>query len=226
MYSIVLLDLDDTLLDFKKAEAHAVAKALQNFGVDPTPAVVRRYSEINESLWKMLERQEITRDKLLPHRFELLFAELGIRQDSREVQKFYEKALGTGHFFIDGAPELLQTLSRGHRLFLVSNGTASVQRGRIESADIERYFEQMFISHEIGYNKPDIRFFEACFAKIGPFDRHDAIIVGDSLSSDMEGGRRAGIATCWFNPRKKPLPDGITVDYTVSTLAEIAKIIG
>ncbi|MBQ3133161.1 MAG: YjjG family noncanonical pyrimidine nucleotidase [Clostridia bacterium] len=226
MYRIVLLDLDDTLLDFKKTEAAAVSQTLARFGIEPTPAVVQRYSEINQSLWKKLEKREITREKLLPHRFELLFAELAVNEDSNRVQAVYEKTLGTGHYFIDGAPELLQTLSKNHALYLVSNGTASVQRGRIASAGIEPYFRRMFISHEIGYNKPDIRFFEACFAEIDRFDKSETIIIGDSLSSDMEGGRRAGIATCWFNPHRHPLPDGVTVDHIVSNLADIPSIVG
>lgn len=225
MYKTVLFDLDDTLLDFKRSEADALSETLVRFGVQPTAAVISRYSEINLGLWKQLERREITRERLLPYRFEVLFSELGIRQDSHAVQRMYEEKLSHSCYFIDGAPALLERLYRTHDLYVVSNGTALVQHGRIAKAGIGRYFKALFISQELGADKPDARFFEVAFTHIPDLCREQTVIIGDSLTSDMAGGQAAGIATCWYNPQGLPRPEGISVDYDIRTLAEIPKIV-
>ena len=133
----------------------------------------------------------------------------------------YTKNLSQGHFFVEGAEELLKALSGKYRLFLVSNGTACVQKGRLESAGIVPYFEKVFISEEIGVNKPDPRFFEACFEKMEPFDRSRCMIVGDSLTSDILGGRNAGITTCWFNLRGREARGDVAPDWQISRLDEL-----
>ena len=112
----------------------------------------------------------------------------------------YESLLGIGHYFMEGAQELLLELRGRYRLYLVTNGTAAVQHGRLKSADLPKYFEDIFISEEIGFNKPDVRYFERCFERIPDFKKKNAVIVGDSLSSDIQGGVNAGLRTVWFHP--------------------------
>ncbi len=225
MIKFVLFDLDDTLLDFHRAEAAAIKKTFSHIGIPVDDDVIARYSEINASQWRRLEKGEISREQVLLERFDILFAELGVRIPSEMAQKTYEYLLGVGHYFIDGAPEVLDALHGKYRLYLVSNGTADVQDRRLRSADMERYFEKVFISERVGYNKPNKAFFDACFAEIDGFDKDSAIIVGDTLSSDILGGINAGIKTCWFNPKALPADPAIPADYEIRTLSELPDLL-
>jgi 2-haloacid dehalogenase len=225
MIEFLFLDLDDTILDFKKAEAVAVRKAIREAGVEPTDAVCARYSQINKLHWEMLERGELTREEVLVNRFGMLFEELGYAVDKTAVARNYERLLGIGHWYLPGAEETVkQKLFGKYRLFLASNGTASVQHGRMTSADLYPYFEQAFVSQEIGHNKPSKEYFDACFAAIPGFDREKAMIVGDSLSSDIKGGINAGIKTVWVNPDHKPYGD-IKPDFEIEALHQLPALL-
>lgn len=225
MKRFVFLDLDDTVFDFHKAERIALARTLQTLGLFPDPAVLARYSEINAAQWKLLEQGKTTRAELKVRRYALLFEEFGMEISPVLAARTYEKNLGIGHYFIEGAEELLKTLHRDFRLFLVSNGSSDIQRSRIGSSDLHLYFEGMFISEEIGFNKPDKRFFDAIFEKIPGFARDAAVIVGDSLSSDIKGGKNAGISTVWFCPSGGVAPAALQPDYTVSRLCELPALL-
>ena len=225
MYEFLFLDLDDTILDFHKAERIAIAKTITQFGVEPTEEILNRYHHINKAHWEMLERGELTRAEVLVNRFGVLFAELGVEVDAPECAKVYERNLSIGHYFLPGAEEAVEYLSKRYRLFLASNGTAVVQKGRMTSANLYRFFEKVFVSQEIGHNKPSKEYFERCFAQIEGFDKKKAIIVGDSLSSDILGGNNAGIATCWVNPTHAPRKDGIRVDYEIEALSQFPALL-
>lgn len=225
MIKFVLLDIDDTLLDFGKAEAAAIRKTFNHVGIPVSDELIRRYSEINDLQWKRLEKGELTREQVLVQRFDILFDELGLKIPSEMVQATYEYLLGVGHYFIDGAEELLKALYGSYELYIASNGTANVQERRIKSADIGKYFNGIFVSEHIGYDKPRKEFFDSCFAQIPDFDKEKAIIVGDRLSSDILGGINAGIKTCWFN-RKNDAPDPeIPADYEIHSLAELPALL-
>ncbi len=225
MKRFVFLDLDDTIFDFHRAERIALSKTLASLGLHPDPAVLARYSEINAAQWKLLEQGKTTRAELKVRRYALLFEEFGMEISPVLAARTYEKNLGIGHYFIEGAEELLKTLHRDYRLFLVSNGSSDIQRGRIGSSDIHLYFEKMFISEEIGFNKPDARFFDAIFAEIPDFDKTQAVIVGDSISSDIKGGKNVGITTVWFNPSGASAPPDTRPDHTVSRLCELPPLL-
>ncbi len=225
MRPAVLFDLDDTLLDFHKAEASAIRRTLTAVGAPATDEIAARYSAINDAHWKRLEKGELTRVQVLTGRFAQLFSELGVDFSPEDAWHIYEKNLSEGHWFIEGAEELLQTLSPRYTLCLVSNGTASVQDKRIESAGIARYFEKIFISQRVGINKPAAAFFDHCFAALPCLDRTRTIIVGDSLTSDILGGRNAGIATCWFNPRRLPPRADIPADHEIVALCELPPLL-
>lgn len=219
-YTYLFLDLDDTILDFHKAERIAIGRTFASLGLEPTEEVLHRYHLINKAHWEMLERKELTRDEVLVQRFASLFREFGMEVDAAECARRYEKNLGIGHYFLPGALEAVQALGKKYRLYLASNGTASVQHSRLTSAGLYPYFEQVFISQEIGHNKPSREFFDTCFARIPGFRPEEAIFVGDSLTSDIQGGRNAGITTVWVNPEHKA-SGAIRPDYEIDSIAQL-----
>ena len=225
MLTNIFFDLDNTLLDFDRGEAHALSRAFRQFGIDPTPAVLARYHDINLSQWELLEEGKLTKDQVLTRRFDLLFAELGVGCDSQEVCDLYESFLAEEHDFIPGALELLEALSPRYRLHLATNGASAVQRRRLADAGILTYFQNIFISEEVGFHKPSPAFFLACFAAIPGFDHTSALMVGDSLTSDIRGGRNAGLRTCWFDRLGRPYRPDVLPDYTVAALDQLPALL-
>lgn len=217
----VLFDLDDTLFDFHKAEKIALTKTLVHFGIDPTEETLALYSTINAAHWKRLELGEISREEVKVGRYRELFETIGVECDPVKATAYYESMLAIGHYFMPGAPELLEELYRKYRLYIVSNGTAKVQEGRIGSSGIAKYMDGIFISQILGANKPDKQFFDICFAEIPDFSLSETVIIGDSLSSDIKGGINAGIITVWFNPKGIENDSDIKPDYTIKELSEV-----
>ena len=225
MVEFLFLDLDDTILDFHKAERIALSKTIRDFGIEPTEEVLSRYHVINKWHWEQLELGNMTRDEVQVGRFATLLAERGVKVDAVAVTRAYEKNLSIGHYFLPGAEEAVDALSKKYRLFLASNGTASVQKGRMTSVNLYRFFEKVFVSQEIGHNKPSLAYFEGCFAQIPDFDPAKAMIVGDSLSSDIQGGINAGIKTCWVNPNHAKPKNGIVPDFEIEALHQLPALL-
>lgn len=221
MYQFLFLDLDDTILDFHKAERIALGKTFHTLGIAPTEEILDRYHHINRLHWEMLERGELTRPQVLTGRFAVLFEALGVIADPEACAAAYEEHLSHGHYFLPGAEEALKRLSQKYQLYLASNGTARVQAGRIASAGIAPFFREIFVSQEIGADKPSTEYFSRCFGRIPGFDPKKAMMVGDSLTSDMLGANRAGMTACWVNPGHSPRRDGIRVDYEIEKLADL-----
>ena len=224
MIEFLLLDLDDTILYFHKAERIALSKTIRDFGVEPSEQVLNRYHHINKWHWEQLELGVMTRDQVLVGRFAQLFEELGMEVDAAACMKQYEHNLSIGHYFLPGAEEAVMRLKEKCRLFLVSNGTATVQHSRLTSAGLYPYFEQVFISQEIGYNKPDKAYFDRCFERIPGFAREKALMVGDSLTSDIKGGINAGLKTVWVNPAHKDC-GSIRPDYEIEGLSQLEALL-
>ena len=224
MIEFLFLDLDDTILDFKMAERVAIGKTIRQFGVEPTEEIRQLYHQINKWHWEQLELGKLTRQEVLENRFGVLFEKLGRTVDAAACARAYGENLAIGHWFLPGAEEAVDSLHKKYRLFLASNGTASVQKGRMTSANLYRFFETVFVSQEIGFNKPSRDYFDACFARIPSFDREKAIMVGDSLTSDIQGGINAGIKTVWVNPEHKPCGD-IKPDYEIESLSQLEALL-
>ena len=222
MIDTLLFDLDNTILDFDKAEANAITKALGKAGITVTDKMRSRYNKINLAQWKLLEQGKMTREEIKIRRFKLLFQEFDIKVSPQEVAKHYQTYLGQGHYFIEGAQEVLEQLSKKYRIYVVTNGTLSVQRGRLESSGIKKYLQGVFISEEIGYNKPSIEYFEKCFEQIPGFKKENTVIIGDSLSSDIQGGINAGIQTIWFHrPQDQTKDPQPKPDYEIKSLKSL-----
>jgi len=217
MIEFVFLDLDDTILDFHRSEAEAIRRTLAEVsGEMPSDGVIQRYSEINDAQWKRLERGELTIPEVRLVRFEILFGELGWDVDPMTAHETYERFLCDGHDTVDGALPMLERLFGAYSLYIASNGTPYMQKKRIADAGIGHFFKEIFISGELGAVKPQRAFFDACAARIPQFDPARAIILGDSLTSDILGGKNAGMRTCWFNPHGKAARADIVPDFEIA----------
>ena len=193
MIEFLLLDLDDTILDFKMAEKVALEKTMRSFGIEPTPENCQLYSKINQAHWEALERKELTREQVMIGRFFVFFDAVGIEGDARACAVEYAKNLGIGHYFLPGAEEAVESLSKKYKIYIASNGTKDIQVPRLKSANIARFCQDK------------------------------AIIVGDSLSSDIQGGINAGIRTCWVNPKHKEAK--IQPDYEIENITQLESLL-
>ncbi len=216
-YGIILFDADETLLDFHKSEYEAICEAMTAYGIEPTDGRVKLYSEINLSLWKKLEKGEIEKKVLLYRRFELFLEALGISADARKMADTYMNALSTKGYVLDGAEKMLRALKGKARMYIVTNGVEFIQKGRYARCGIDKYFDGIFISDCVGFEKPALGYFEHVAENIDGFDKNKAVIVGDSLTSDIRGGINFGIDTCWYNPFGKECPEDMKPAYTADS---------
>ena len=225
MITTVFLDLDETIFDFHLCEHDAICDTMRFCGVEPTDELIARYSAVNLAQWKLLEKKIITRADVRLNRFEIFFGELGVKIDAHKVADYFENSLSSVCHFVRGAEELLPALHEKYRVYIATNGYVKTQTGRINAAGIEKYVDGVFISQAVGADKPSREYFDACAAAIPGFSRESAVIVGDSLTSDILGGINAGIKTVWFNHRENPPSDEIVPDYTITSLDELMPLL-
>lgn len=224
-YTTLLMDADNTLLDFTRSEHDAIAETFAHFGLPHDDATIAIYSEVNDAHWKMLERGEIEKKVLMWKRFEAFCARTGLEADPCALAADYLKTLSTKSYMIEGAQEVCAELAKKCRMYVITNGDKRVQQGRFTPSPLAKYFDRVYISEEVGFEKPDIRYFEAVMKDIPDFDPAATLVVGDSLTSDIRGGIRAGLDTCWYNPKGKPVPADIPVTYVINDLAELPGLI-
>lgn len=224
-YRITLFDADNTLLDFTRAEHDALCACLASRGLPHDEDTVAAYSAINDGHWKRLELGLTTRDRLKTERFADFFASIDYDGDPVLMARDYESTLGKQTCLLDGALELIQALHGKCELYIVTNGITAVQQSRFAGCALAPYFDQCFISEQMGCAKPEKRFFDLVAASIPHFDSKEAIVIGDSLSSDILGGINAGLDTCWFNPKGKNAPADMDITYTVTRLSDIQHIV-
>ena len=227
MITTVLWDVDGTLLDFKAAERAAIKALFSKFDLgECTDAMIERYSEINVSFWERLERNELKKPQVLTGRFEQFFSEYGI--DTGIVPEFndrYQLKLGDTIVYRDDSLNIVKSLKGKVKQYVVSNGTVAAQTKKLERSKFGELMDGVFLSEELGIEKPNTGFFEKVFSVICPADLSEVMIVGDSLTSDIQGGMNANIKTCWYNPEKKPVPDRYRVDLDISDLHELTAYI-
>ena len=226
-YDILLLDADETLMDFPDAEHQALVRTFHDHGLAFDGQVDAQYQSINQGLWRKLERGEISKDQLLATRFAQLFEELGVTGiDSDDFNREYLYNLGFGSRTMPCAVEICRALhERGCRLYVLTNGVSATQRRRLGASGLMPYLSGIFVSEEAGQPKPALAYFEYVFARIPDFEASRALMVGDSLSSDIEGARRAGLDACWFNAKGLVNEKKIPVRYEITELSELIGIV-
>lgn len=226
-FDILLWDVDGTLLDFIAAEKAAVQTLFREFGLgECTDEMVERYSRINKEYWERLERGELSKPEILVRRFADFFASEGLdASKAPEFNEQYQVRLGDTVVFCDDSYELLSSLRGRVKQYAVSNGTVVAQTRKLRRSGFDRLLDGVFLSEELGYEKPATEFFDRVFAAIGEPDREHVLIVGDSLTSDITGGNRAGIRTCWYNPKGEPNLTAAHADYEIRDLHGILDII-
>lgn len=224
-FDIVLLDADETVYDFKLAEKTAVSIVLREFGVDPTDEVIATYSAINLRCWKALERGELSREDLKSTRFRLLFEAIRAPLcDQYAVNMTYERNLAKQSFLLDGALEFVKKLHEYCRIYLATNGLTIPQTGRFSRSAIKPYVDGIYISEQIGHSKPDKAFYDYIFRDLGITDTSHVIMLGDSLTSDMLGGRNAGLTTCHYLNGEAPSGSDLC-DYEIADYDEFFEIL-
>ena len=224
-YDWILFDADGTLFDYCKAQAAALESTFMLRGIPFSGEIIELYSEINEKIWSDFENGRITSDRLRTKRFEILFGTMGIESDTGSFSTSYLSALSSRTDLLDGAQDLLDSISGSTRMVLITNGLKDVQRARVANSSIGHHFEDVVISEETGYAKPDRCIFEVAFDRMGNPGRDRVLMVGDSLTSDIRGGNNYGIDTCWFNPSGKACDQDVRIDYEITRLDELRDII-
>lgn len=226
MYKYLLFDLDNTVLDFDLAEDIALTEFFKEQGVEDIAGYKAAYSPINKGLWHQLDLGEITREYLVENRFKKLFEHFGIEVDGKKLSKRYEEIIGQQGQHFDGAVELLDTLKeKGYKLYAATNGLTNIQTNRLNHSEITKYFDDIFISEQVGFQKPDIRFFEAVAASIPGFNKDEALMIGDNLFADIGGAQKFGIDTVWFNIKQKEKNCDVVATYTVTDFTTLLYII-
>ena len=224
-YKHLLFDADNTLLDFNKTEDHALALTFRHFGIHLSPEIRALYDEINRGLWQDFEAGLIDKDTVVDTRFSLLFKDLEIDADGAAFEAYYQPALGAGAFLLPGARKLCQILAADHDLYIVTNGVSATQYSRLAATGLDQIVKDIFVSEDLGSQKPQKAYFDQVFARIPGFSRDSALIIGDSLTSDIAGGIASGIDSCWYNPRGLPGNPAFAATYEITALEDLLSIL-
>ncbi|HEX2994883.1 MAG TPA: YjjG family noncanonical pyrimidine nucleotidase [Anaerolineales bacterium] len=224
-YPWLWFDADGTLFDYQRAEINALRQTFVSLALPFQDSYLDVYRRINDELWKALERRETTQAILRLRRFELLLEAIHLNASTDEMSSIYLEQLAMGTDLIEGAYEILQTLSQTCQIAIVTNGITAVQSRRFGRSTIQPFVRELIISEEIGVAKPSPAFFEVASARTGHPPKSSVLLIGDSLTSDIRGGVDYGIDTCWFNPTGEPGPEGWAITYRVGQLRELLEII-
>jgi len=223
-YTTLIFDLDHTLFDFDASVDAAFAATLSRAGVERPDEHREAFTGINRELWSRVERGELTPDRVGTLRFEQLIDRFGLDADPQAMADDYITGLGANGDLLPGARDLLDRLAPQTTLALLSNGIGTVARAKVARLDLDRYFDAIVISGEVGVSKPHTRIFDIVFERLGEPEKSTTLMIGDSLTSDIAGGTAYGIDTCWYAPEGDgPLPDEVT--YRVRRLEDIPAIV-
>lgn len=224
-YKALFFDLDRTLLDFAASEKKGLQAIFAAHHITFTDEMRAYYLQENEKLWAAYEKGEIEKDTIFQTRFPKLVSHFGLSLDGLALEQAYRKTLEHGFDMMDGALELVKTLSKNYELYVVTNGLQSTQYKRLHATGLAPYFQKVFVSEEIGYQKPNKSYFDYCFQALPHLSPNDVLIIGDSLSSDILGGNQYGIDTCWMNAEQLPNHTNIVPMYEIHTLSALYDIL-
>lgn len=227
MYKYLLWDIDGTVLNFLASEAYAIRFLFKKYNIgECSDRMLKQYSEINAKYWQMLERGEMTKQEILIGRFREFFGEIGVDITiAEDFNRDYQITLGDHIEFVDKAKDLLLAQKEKYTIAAVTNGTKVAQEKKLRLSGLDKVFDAIFISENVGAEKPNKEYFDYVFKSLGVTDKSEVLIIGDSLTSDMKGGMLAGIDTCWFNPKYKPNTLDIDVTYEIDDLGKIEGIV-
>ena len=224
-YEYLLFDADNTLFDFDAAERNAHLQLCRDFGLAFSEEGYQLYHQCNAQLWHEFDLGRCTKEFLLVERFRRYLAITGEHADPEALNIAHLRSLGEGAILLPGAEALCRRLAGNHRLYLLTNAVASVQRQRFARSPIAPLFQGVFISEEIGCGKPSRAYFDHVFRAVPGLTADNVLVIGDSLSSDIQGANNAGLPCCWFNPRGLPRPEGLRIDYEIRALEELPPIV-
>lgn len=224
-YPYLLLDADNTLFDFDRANRKAFRAVCEACDIPENDETFQHYERCNNAMWAAFDRGACTKEHLVVQRFRNFLTEMGLDRDAVRCNEIHLRTLGECAFMLPHAEEVCRTLCRDHRLYLVTNAVASVQRGRLSRSSVKDCFAAAFISEEAGAAKPDPAYFDYVFDRIDGITRENCLVIGDSLSSDMRGANNYGLPCCWYNPRHLPRPDDLRIDWEIDDLRQLYDIV-
>ena len=224
-YTTILFDADGTLFDFQAAEAHALEETVRDFGYSFEPGMLQRYHQLNRSLWDAYDKGEITKRTLQDTRFSRFLAQEGLQGDGIQWNRIYAKHLGERGDLLEDALPVCRELCRHCRLAIVTNGVSATQHSRFDRSPLLECFERLFISEEMGYQKPQKEFFDAVLAELAPVKSQETLVVGDSLLSDILGANNAGLDACWFNPGGEVNSTQARPTYEIARLPQLLPLV-
>lgn len=220
---VVLIDADDTLLDFSETAKKSLKEGEETFNLTLPDNTLEVFFETNTALWQALERGELTFEKLHEIRWGLIFEKLGVDFDGQKFESVFWKRLREIAVMMRGADDLLEYLSKKYTICVASNAPVGQQERKLTEIGLFPFISQFFVSGDIGYAKPKAEFFDECMRRLG-VEKHQVIMIGDSLTADIIGAKEYGIKTCWFNHRREKEEKGVA-DFIVYELSEIKKFL-
>jgi 2-haloacid dehalogenase len=225
-YEVILFDADETLYDFKRSEREAFKNTMLKFNIKYDESYhLKIYQQINTILWKEFEQGHITQEKLNVERFKRLSYQLNISFDETNFAKSYIENLADASYLYDDSIALIENLNIFYKLAIVTNGLTFVQDRRIRKSIISKYFDDIVISEEILISKPNPKIFEHVLKNINYTDKSKVLVVGDSLTSDIQGGINFGVDTCWYNPNKIINETSIKPTYEISNFNALKSLL-
>ena len=225
-FDLIIFDADHTLFDFQKAEENAIKKLCIDLNIEYSKNILEIYRTINHKYWANLEKGLIKANQINIGRFKEFFEFININRDFVEYSSKYLIYLSQGNYLIKDAYKVLKRLYKNYDLVLLTNGLSIVQNPRFNNSEIKEFFKFMIISEEVGLQKPDKRIFNIIFDRLKITDLKRVLIIGDSLTSDIQGGINAKITTCWYNINNSNNNLNIRPNYVINKLTDIFNILG